>query len=140
MKYDAWGRVIDLAAATPMFTGAGQAPAGGPNAAKRKRALSKGAALPPAGGAGAGAARFPIENASDLKKAVRMVQLAKGNKATIRKFIMAQAKKLGLTSLIPDHWNADGTVGTPANGKGAAPFATTSSSSGSTSGKAAKPD
>jgi hypothetical protein len=40
-----------------------------------------------------------------------MVQLAKGNKAAIRKYIIGRAKALGLSDAIPDHWNADGTVG-----------------------------
>jgi hypothetical protein len=53
---------------------------------------------------------------------VRMVQLAKGNKAAIRRYIMGRARSMGLTNLIPDHWNSDGTVGS------AGPLAKSSSS------------
>jgi hypothetical protein len=77
--------------------------------ARQKAALKKGAALPAAPGTGA-AARFPITDEKSLVDATRMVQLANGPKAPIRKFIMRRAKALGLSHKIPSHWNADGTV------------------------------
>jgi hypothetical protein len=120
VRYDQWGQVIDLATAPPSTTGP-------PNTAKRKRALSKGAALPPLGGNPAGSARFPIENTSDLQKATRMVQLAKGDKTAIRRYIMARAKALGASSMIPDNWNADGTVGAANSTGKSSPFPAKSS-------------
>lgn len=54
---------------------------------------------------------YPIGDADDLDKAIKMVGL--GNKAgpTIRKHIMKCAADLGLSSKIPSTWNNDGTIG-----------------------------
>jgi 2'-5' RNA ligase superfamily len=79
---------------------------GSPTAEKRRRALQHGHALPPLHGGEGGAARFPIENESDLKKAFRMVGLAKGDKGAIRRYIMRRARALGLGHLIPAHWTS----------------------------------
>lgn len=89
-----------------------------PDAAKRKRALAKGLALPPLPGQPDGAARYPVTNADDLDKAIRAVGRGNGGDAAhnaIRKHIMAAAKKLGLDKMLPDNWKADGslTAGAP---------------------------
>jgi hypothetical protein len=115
MRFDAWGRQIELAmppqlAAVVAKKGAPPNASGPPNAAKRQRALSAGHALPPAAGKPKGEARFPIENERDLTKAFGMVQLAKGPKEPIRRFIMAAARRLGYASRIPPNWNPDGTL------------------------------
>jgi len=96
--YDAWGKVIDLAVQ------------GSPTAAQRKSALKQGKALPHPSGS-PGQARFPITNATLLGRAIRMVQLAKGDKTAIRRYIMARARAMGLSSMIPAHWKPDGTMG-----------------------------
>lgn len=92
------------------FDDDGYAMASAPNAAKRESALKKGQALPPAKGQPAGSARYPIENADDLDKAIRAVGRGKGDHNAIRKYIMRVARKLGLGSKIPDNWQADGSI------------------------------
>jgi hypothetical protein len=77
----------------------------GPSAEKRHRAESKHQAMP--GG------RFPIENRADLLKAIKAVGRAKGGeagRAAVRRYIAKRAKALGLTSLLPDSWNSDGSL------------------------------
>ncbi|HEX6969119.1 MAG TPA: hypothetical protein VF174_09955 [Micromonosporaceae bacterium] len=74
-------------------------------AEERRRAADRGQALP--GG------RFPIRNREDLLRAIRAVGRAKGGEAgrrLVRRFIIKRARALGLMSLIPDTWNADGSL------------------------------
>lgn len=74
-------------------------------AAERRRAAERGQALP--GG------QFPIRNREDLLRAIRAVGRAKGGEAgrrLVRRFIIKRARALGLMSLIPDTWNADGSL------------------------------
>lgn len=57
--------------------------------------------------------RFPIANPTDLANAIRAVGRAKGGapgRAAVRRHIIARARKLKLTSHIPDTWNDDGTL------------------------------
>lgn len=72
----------------------------------RKDAAHKGQAMP--GG------RFPIRNRADLQAAIRAVGRVKPNteqaRSTVRRHIIRRAKALGLSSEIPDTWNADGTL------------------------------
>jgi hypothetical protein len=75
-----------------------------PTAADRRTALQHGNALPPLHGGGSGEARFPITDESSLKKAIRMVGLAKGDKNAIRRYIIRKANSMGLSHLIPPHW------------------------------------
>jgi hypothetical protein len=91
-----------------------------PTAAMRKSALKQGAALPPAAGSGDGSARFPLTSRDLASKAVKMVQLAKGDKNKIRRFIMATLRSKGWADLIPSNWQPDGSVGTSGAGKTAA--------------------
>lgn len=93
-----------LTAAAADFT-----PSGAPTAAKRRRAEASRHALP--GG------RYPIENSSDLDKAIAAVGRAKGGETgrrLVRRHIMRQARRLGLAQKIPATWNADGSLKTPA--------------------------
>lgn len=46
---------------------------------------------------------YPIRNKADLKKAIQAFGRAK-NKSAAKKHIISEAKKLGATSLLPDHW------------------------------------
>lgn len=71
----------------------------------RRNAAAKGQALP--GG------RFPIRNRNDLENAIRAVGRAKGGDAgrnAVRRFIIKRARALGLSDLVPDTWNSDGTL------------------------------
>lgn len=78
---------------------------GGPPAFKRKRAASNGNAMPGGKGKpGDDNGRFPIENESDLKKAIRLAGNAKGDKAKVRGFIKRRAAALNLSKLIPSDW------------------------------------
>jgi len=95
--YDAWGNVVDLATVPH------------PTAATRKSALKKGLALPHESGS-PGRARFPLTNRVLAGRAVKMVQLAKGDKTAIRRYIMRVCRQKGWSDLIPDNWNADGTT------------------------------
>lgn len=49
---------------------------------------------------------FPIKNAQDLKNAIRLAGNAK-DPAAAERHIIARAKALGLTSLIPDSWGSE---------------------------------
>lgn len=80
-----------------------------PDAATMKRLRSMGQAMAPAPGSGR-PARYQIRNADDLDKAIKAVGRGSGSHDAIRKFIIGRAKALGLSSRIPDNWNADGSV------------------------------
>jgi len=60
--------------------------------------------------------RYPIANAEDLGNAIQAVGRAGGKGGTskdrdaVRRHIIAQAKRLGLESKIPDTWKSDGTL------------------------------
>lgn len=81
-------------------------------AAKREKAEKAGHAMP--GG------RYPIDTEADLDKAIHAVGRAGGPSGTeedrnaVRRHIIKQAKRLGLTDKIPDTWNSDGTLKTGA--------------------------
>lgn len=68
-------------------------------------AMTKGA-MPPL--KGSTKPRFPINNHTDVKNAVKMVGLAKGNKAVIRRHVISRAKALGAAHLIPFAWTSNG--------------------------------
>lgn len=72
---------------------------------QRARLAKQGKAMP--GG------RFPIRNRSDLDNAIRAVGRSKGGEAgrrAVRRWIMRRARELGLTSMVPDTWNSDGSL------------------------------
>jgi hypothetical protein len=84
-------------------------PSAPPNTAQRRTLAKQGKAMP--GGSSGG--RFPIRNREDLLKAIKAVGRAKGGeagRAAVRRFIMARARALGLSNLIPDNWNSDGSL------------------------------
>lgn len=72
----------------------------------KKQMLAKGHALKNA----SGDASYPIGDADDLDKAIRAVGRGGADHDAIRRYIIGRAKALGLSSKIPDSWNADGTV------------------------------
>ena len=81
---------------------------GSPDAAERKAALAKGEALPPL--KKGGEPRFPVDTLSLFKRAVHMVQLAKSQDPTVRRFLMAIARKRRWTAAIPATRTTDGTL------------------------------
>jgi hypothetical protein len=72
---------------------------------QRKDLASQGQAMPDGG--------YPIRNKDDLQNAIDAVGRAQGGeagRAAVRRFIMKRAKALGLESMIPDSWQADGSL------------------------------
>jgi HK97 family phage prohead protease len=55
---------------------------------------------------------FSIESNADLLNAIKAVGRSGADHDKLRKWIIAQAKKLGSSDLIPDSWNSDGTIRT----------------------------
>lgn len=53
---------------------------------------------------------YPIKDEDDLKKAIKAIGRGNADHDAIRKHIMARAKALGLSKLIPENWNADGSL------------------------------
>lgn len=53
---------------------------------------------------------YPIGDADDLDNAIHAVGRGGADHDAIRKYIIGVAKKLGLSSHIPDNWNADGSL------------------------------
>lgn len=72
----------------------------------KKKMLASGQAMKNA----KGDPSYPIGDEEDLDKAIHAVGRGGSDHDGIRKHIIAQAKKLGLSSKIPDNWNADGSL------------------------------
>lgn len=53
---------------------------------------------------------YPIKDAEDLHDAIHAVGRGGASHDAIRKHIIARAKALGMSSQIPDNWNADGSL------------------------------
>lgn len=53
---------------------------------------------------------YPIANKSDLRKAIHAVGRGGADHNAIRKHVMARARALGLSSMIPANWNSDGSL------------------------------
>ena len=87
-----------------------------PDAATMRKLQKQGKAMPPK--EPGGRPRFPIRNASDLDNAIRAVGRATGStgqhteeeRAKVRRYIASRAKALGLSSKLPDTWQADGSL------------------------------
>ncbi len=81
-----------------------------PTAEQRRQFASSGAAMPDGS--------FYIRNRGDLQNAIRAVGRATPNagesdvarRNAVRRHIIKRAKALGLTDMIPDTWNSDGTL------------------------------
>jgi len=86
-----------------------------PDMATMRNLQKQGKAMPPQ--QAGGRPRFQIRNADDLDNAVRAVGRVRPNteeaRAKVRRFIASRARALGLTSRLPDSWNADGTLKSP---------------------------
>jgi len=82
-----------------------------PRAEQMRRLVRQGKALP---GRGDDPGRFPIRNREDLQNAIRAVgrvrPATEAARAMVRRHIIRRARALGLSHLIPDTWNSDGTL------------------------------
>jgi len=72
----------------------------------KKKMLAKGQAMANANGDPS----YPINDQEDLEKAIKAVGRGGSDHDAIRVHIMKRAKALNLSSLIPDNWNADGSL------------------------------
>lgn len=57
-----------------------------------------------------GSFSYPVADEEDLKNAIHAVGRGNADHDAIRKYIIGRAKALGLSNLIPDNWNADGSM------------------------------
>jgi len=57
-----------------------------------------------------GSYSYPIADEDDLKNAIRAVGRGNADHDAIRKYVIKRAKALGSSDLIPDNWNADGSL------------------------------
>jgi uncharacterized protein len=73
---------------------------------EKKTMLDKGQAMANA----KGDPSYPIKDEEDLDNAIKAVGRGGADHDAIRKHVMARAKALGLSSKIPDTWNADGSL------------------------------
>ena len=75
--------------------------------AKEKRdALAAGEAMPNANGDPS----YTIKTKADLRRAIKAVGRGSADHDSIRKHILTRAKALGLEAMVPDDWNADGSI------------------------------
>jgi len=77
------------------------------NTADRKRMASSGEAMPDGS--------YPVADSEDLDNAIHAVGRGGADHDAIRRHIISRAKALGLSSRIPDDWNADGSIGPSAD-------------------------
>lgn len=89
-----------------------------PDVATMRKLQAQGKAMPPL--QPGGRPRFQIRNADDLDNAIRAVGRVQpptdAARAKVRRYIIARAKALGLSSRIPDTWNSDGDLIDPKAG------------------------
>lgn len=57
-----------------------------------------------------GSFSYPVADEDDLKKAIKAVGRGNADHDAIRKYLIGRAKALGASDLIPDNWNADGSL------------------------------
>lgn len=72
------------------------------SAAGRRKAAAAGAAMPDGS--------YPIKSKADLRKAIRAVGRGGAEHDAIRKHIITRAKALGLEAMVPENWQADGSL------------------------------
>lgn len=90
-----------------------------PDVATMRKLAQQGRAMPPQ--QPGGRPRFQIRNAGELDDAIKAVGRVRPNtdeaRAKVRRYIIARAKALGLSSRIPDTWNSDGDLIDPKPGQ-----------------------
>lgn len=81
-----------------------------PDADEMRRLVKQGKALPAPDQDRPG--RFPIRNRDDLGKAIQAVGRAGGeaDRRVVRRYIIRRARALGAVGMVPDSWNADGSL------------------------------
>jgi hypothetical protein len=72
------------------------------SAAGRRKAAASGTAMEDGS--------YPIQTKSDLRKAIRAVGRGGADHDKIRKHIIKRAKALGLEAMVPENWQADGSL------------------------------
>jgi HK97 family phage prohead protease len=72
----------------------------------KKSLLAKGHAIKNA----KGDPSYPVDDEEDLKNAIQAVGRGGTDHDSIRKYVAGRAKAMGLSSLIPDNWNSDGSL------------------------------
>ena len=75
-------------------------------AEQKRAALKAGQAMPNADGDPS----YVIKTKSDLRKAIKAVGRGSADHDDVRKHILTRAKALGLESMVPENWNADGSL------------------------------
>lgn len=81
----------------------GERPAGEAYSAKQRRAMAgRGQAM--------GNGSYPVRTRADLRRAIRAVGRGGADHDAIRRHIVQRAEALGLTTMIPDTWNKDGSM------------------------------
>lgn len=81
--------------------------------AQRDAAAKSGAAMPDGS--------YPIETKADLQNAIHAVGRGKGDHAAIRRHIIARAKAIGASSMIPEDWTSSAKAAEPDGVMPAAP-------------------
>ncbi len=96
-------------------------PTGEAYTAKQKRVMvAKGQAMRNA----KGDPSYPIKTKADLRKAIKAVGRGGADHDDIRRHIIDRANALGLTDMIPDTWNSDGSLKTAKESAASAPAGT----------------
>lgn len=83
------------------------------SAEEKRAALKAGQAIPNA----KGDPSYVIKTKADLRKAIKAVGRGNADHDSIRKHIVVRAAALGLTAMIPDNWNKDGSLKGAASSK-----------------------
>jgi hypothetical protein len=82
------------------------------SADRMRQLIGQGKAMPAPGQDRPG--RFQVENEADLDRAIRAVGRVRPAtdeaRAAVRRFLIKRAGELNLSSMIPDTWNADGSL------------------------------
>jgi hypothetical protein len=105
-------RASTLARVRDYLTGKGLLDLAVPPASGMREAVKQGHAMPAPGQDRPG--RFNIRNRSELADAIRAVGRARPNteeeRAKVRRFCIKRAREMGAMEMIPDNWNADGSL------------------------------
>lgn len=75
-------------------------------AEQKRQALAAGQAMPNA----KGEPSYVIKTKADLRRAIKAVGRGNADHDDVRKHIITRAKALGLESMVPENWNADGSL------------------------------
>lgn len=82
------------------------------SAEQKRQALAAGQAMPNANGDPS----YVIKTKADLRKAIKAVGRGSADHDDVRAHIIKRAKALGLEAMVPENWNADGSLKDAAKG------------------------